>query len=145
MVNIDTGDGGGGTSRLDESSVTPRIADIKPITMKARYQLPWNRQSNQTACGTTIQVPNGDLNWRIVIEGVISLGQFKDLNALRGEDSVEVVTAAFGKKNIAFDQLDVDRADEDQVGDIQGDVGPLYHFQLQTKELEDDEDGGLFE
>lgn len=140
MVNIDSGGGG----RLGKESISPRIGDVEPITMQARYQLPWNRKSNQTACGTTIQVPNGDLNWRIVIEGVISLEQFREINDMRGEDTVEVVTAAFGKKEIAFDQFDVERTDDEDVGDIDGKVGPLFSFQLQTKELEDDQEEGLF-
>jgi len=123
-----------------EGNVTPRIGPIEPITMKCDYQLPWNRQSNQTACGTTIQYQAGDLNWRIVIDGVLTIDQFRELESLRGTESVEVRTAEFGIIEITFDQLNVTRNDEPSEAEIDGEVKPLLEFQLQTKELDQDED-----
>lgn len=123
-----------------EGSVTPRIGPVEPITMKCDYQLPWNRQSNQTACGTTIQYQAGDLNWRIVIDGVLTIDQFRELESLRGTQGVEVRTAEFGIIEITFDQLNVTRNDEPSEAEVDGEVQPLLEFQLQTKELDQDED-----
>lgn len=122
------------------SEVTPRIGPIEPISMECDYQLPWDRQSNQTACGKTIQYQNGDTNWRIVISGILSIDQLRQLDALRGEDNVEIRTAEFGKKTITFDQLNVTRSGEENSGEIDDEVGPLLEFQLQTKELSSSED-----
>ena len=123
-----------------KGNVTPRIGPIEPITMKCDYQLPWNRQSNQTACGTTIQHQAGDLNWRIVIDGVLTIDQLRELESLRGTESVEVRTAEFGVIDITFEQLNVARNDEPSEAEIDGETQPLLEFQLQTKELDQDED-----
>lgn len=125
-------------------NITPRIGPVEPIVMEAKYSLPWQRDTNQTACGETIQNQNGDLDWRIVFRGVVSRSQLQELTSLRDSSgSVETRTAAYGVKTVVFDELQVTRADEQSVGEIDGEVEPLYDFQLQTKELDDD-DGGLF-
>lgn len=121
------------------ADVTPRIADIYPITMSCDYQLPWNRQSNQTACGRTIQTQVGDKNWRIVIEGVITLSDFQRLNELRGADSVTIRTAELGTVDVKFDQLNATRTNENAVADFDdpytSDLAqPLVEFQLQSKQ-----------
>lgn len=117
------------------SEVTPRIGTVEPISMTCDYQLPWDRQSNQTACGQTIQYQNGDKNWRIVISGIISIDQFRALNSMRGEDEVEVRTAEFGTQKVTFDQLNVTRAGDENTARIDDELGPKLEFQLQTKEL----------
>jgi hypothetical protein len=130
-------------SSANAVEITPRIGDVEPIVMEAEYQLPWERDANQTACGQTIQRQNGDLDWRIVFRGVVTLSQLDSLRDLRSNSGeVETRTAAFGVKIVTFDELRVTRADEESVGNVDGTVEPLYAFQLQTKELEDDE--GLF-
>lgn len=124
----------------------PRIGDgdneIEPVVMRAEYQLPWNRQSSQTACGQIIQNQVGDENWRITIEGVMTKEQMQQLDSMRGLDTVPVVTEEFGQLQVAFDTLTVTRADEEKWGEIEGYTGPFLSFQLQTKE--DEEDEGLF-
>lgn len=119
--------------------VRPRIGNVEPVTMRCEYQLPFERQSSQTACGNTIQNQNGDMNWRVVIEGILTIEQLDAIGELRGQDSVEVITAEFGRINVSFDQFNVTRASEEAVGDIEGEYGPLLSFQLQSKE-EDDQD-----
>lgn len=131
------GGGGGG-----EVTVQPQIGDIVPITMKTDYNLPFDRQSNQTACGTTIQTQGGDKNWRVVIEGIITLPQLDELESMRGQDSVEVVTEEFGLINVVFDQLNVSRASDEERLDTGDYSGPLINFQLQSKE---DTEESLFE
>jgi hypothetical protein len=121
----------------------PRIGNIEPITMRAEYQLPWNRQTNQTACGDTIQYQGGSKDWRVIIEGIMSKSQLDRLRQLRDQPRVEVVTEEFGRMDVAFDQLNVTRADEEDVGEINGELGPLLQFQLQTKEDSDDEEEGI--
>jgi len=122
------------------TEVTPRIGPIEPVSMSVDYQLPWDRQSNQTACGQTIQYQNGDKNWRVVINGILTIDQLRALDDIRDQDQVDVRTAEFGTFPITFDQLNVTRASENSVGHIEGDYGPLLKFQLQSKELEKDED-----
>lgn len=122
-----------------DGGVSPRIGNLEPITMRCDYQLPWNRQSNQTACGDVIQSQVGDKNWRIVIEGVLTRPMFEELAAMRGQDTVEVVTEEFGRINVAFDQLNVERVSDEEEIQFEGTVGPLLKFQLQTKEDEQDE------
>jgi len=120
------------------NKVSPRIEDIEPVTMECRYELPWERQSNQTACGTTIQYNNGDLNWRVVIEGIITVNQLGRLNEIRGNDSITVFTLEWGEIEIQPDSLVVTRSDDPDVGNINGKTQPWLSFQLQTKM--DDED-----
>lgn len=126
------------THEYDLSEIEPRIEDIMPVTMRCEYELPWERQSNQTACGTTIQYNAGDLNWRIVIEGFITIPQLTELDQLRNQRSIEVLTAEWGVINVQPDNLIVTRADEEEVGEIDGEVGPLLSFQLQTKQEDED-------
>jgi hypothetical protein len=127
----------------DATDVTPRIGPVEPITMTAEYQLPWQRDSNQTACGTTIQNQNGDLDWRIVFEGVLTLSQLDRLRSIRDQSGdVETRSAVFGVKRVTFDQLSVSRGDDRKVVETSNGTEPLYEFQLQTKELDDEE--GLF-
>lgn len=138
---FDAGDGGSGeVNTAAESYITPRIADVEPLAMSCDYQLPWERQSNQTACGRTIQYQGGDKNWRVVIEGIITIDQFQRLNELRGLGNVSVRTAELGEFQITFDQLNITRSDKQAVGDIdEGEVKPLLEFQLQSKQ-EDESD-----
>ncbi|TKX58901.1 hypothetical protein EXE44_04980 [Halorubrum sp. SS7] len=129
----------------DATDVTPRIGDVEPIILDAEYQLPWDRDNNQTACGQTIQNQNGDFNWRIVLSGVVSLSQLDAIRAMRGDASgVETRTAMFGIREVNFDQLNVTRSENPSVINMGGEVEPLYEIQLQTKELNDQTDNGLF-
>jgi len=129
---------------IDRTEITPRIGPVEPLVLEAKYQLPWKRERNQTACGKVIQRQNGDFNWRVVFSGVLTWSQLDALTALRSESGrVETRTAAFGTKTVVFDELSVTRADEESVGAVDDTPEPLYSFQLQTKEL-DDEDDGLF-
>lgn len=127
--------------------IRPRIgegdASVEPIVMQCQYQLPWDRQSSQTACGQTIQNQNGDMNWRVTIEGIMSRSDLIQLNALRDEDQVVVVTEEFGKMLVAFDNLQITRADEEKWGEIEGEETPILQFQLQTKEQSDEEGQGV--
>jgi len=133
---LDSGDGTEtGSPLLD---VTPRIGEIEPISMKCDYQLPWDRQSNQTACGQTIQYNAGDLNWRIVINGVITISQLRKLDAMRGSENVEIRTAEFGKTTIQFDQLNITRNEDPAAAEIDNKVQPLLEFQLQSKEKDEE-------
>lgn len=140
---FDVGNEGRQQEETTTTAVTPRIADIEPITMSCDYQLPWNRQSNQTACGRTIQYQNGDRNWRVVIEGIITIPQFRRLNELRGSDQVTIRTAELGTLDIAFDQLNVTRNENPAVADIEGTdtdlAQPLLEFQLQSKQENESE------
>lgn len=122
----------------DATEITPRIGPVEPITMEAEYQLPFDRDSNQTACGTTIQNQNGDFNWRVVFNGVVSLSEFRQLEQLRDTETVETRSATLGVRDVQFDQLNATRTDENKDGEINGRVEPLIEFQLQTKELQDD-------
>lgn len=129
----------------------PRIGSgdnaIFPPIMRAEYTLPWNRQSAQTACGQNIQNQVGSKNWRVVLEGVMSQRQLVQLNSFRDQDTVTVVTEEFGKMRVAFDNLVVERTDEEAYADFdfeEGNPSVLLHFQLQTKEDSDDEEGIQF-
>lgn len=127
----------------------PRIGTgentIYPPVMRAEYQLPWNRQSAQTACGQNIQNQVGSKNWRVVLEGIMSRPQLVRLNNLRDQENVIVVTEEFGKMSVAFDQLIVERTDEDAVADFDFEESPevLLHFQLQTKEDSESDEQGI--
>lgn len=131
--------------------IRPRIGSgenaIYPITMRAEYQLPWNRQSSQTACGQNIQNNVGAESWRVVLEGIMSRPQLVRLNKFRDEEQVTVVTEEFGKMLVTFDQLNIERTSEEAVADFDfedNNPGILLSFQLQTKEDSDDEEGIQF-
>ncbi|WP_199240811.1 hypothetical protein, partial [Halorubrum sp. SP3] len=84
-------------------------------------------------------------NWRIVLSGVVSLSQLDAIRAMRGDASgVETRTAMFGIREVNFDQLNVTRSENPSVINMGGEVEPLYEIQLQTKELNDQTDNGLF-
>lgn len=129
------------------SGIRPRIGSgelaFEPIVMQCDYTLPWDRKSSQTACGETVQTQNGDQNWRVVIEGILSKPQLVNLNRMRDQERVEVVTEEFGRMNVAFDNLQITRADDDAWGEIEGVEGPILQFQLQTKEDSDSEGEGI--
>lgn len=129
----------------DAVDVTPRIGPIEPIVLDAEYQLPWDRDNNQTACGQTIQNQNGDFNWRIVFSGVLTLTQLDQLRALRRRaDAVETRSAVFGVRSVNFDQLNLTRSQNPSVINVNGTIEPIYEFQLQTKELDEQTSDGLF-
>lgn len=125
----------------------PRITNgeitVEPVIMRCNYDLPWNRQSSQTACGKVIQDQVGTLNWRIVVEGILTKQQLVDLASMRDDDVVSIITEEFGKIPAAFDNLNVERTDESAIGDIEDVQGPLLSFQLQAKEDTDDEGEGI--
>jgi hypothetical protein len=127
---------------LEATEVTPRVGPVEPITMTASFQLPWSNQTSQTECGRTIQNQNGDMDYRITIEGVLTKSQLDRLNRLRREsEKVPVRHAAFEQSvtDVAFDQLNVERVDDNAEIEVNGRVEPCYEFQLQTKENETDE------
>lgn len=125
----------------------PRIGQgeeaIEPVVMNCEYDLPWNRQSSQTACGQMIQNQVGSKNWRVVIGGILTTRQLRDLARMRDQERVTVVTEEFGEFTVAFDNLNIRRASEEATGDIEGVSGPLLSFQLQTKEDSDEEGEGI--
>lgn len=132
--------------------VRPRIGEgesaIEPITMRAEYELPWNRQSSQTACGAVIQNQVGDLGWRVVIEGKLTMIQLRKLAQMREQDQITVVTEEFGEMQVAFDNLIITRTDEEEAARVQQTEGqnykgPIVDFQLQTKEDSGDDGEGI--
>jgi len=139
-----------GTSRVDSAErtvgtidgkqrvdVTPEIGGIEPITMETDFQLPFDNNAVQTPCGQTIRTQNGDRDWRVTINGVLSLQQFRQLQQRRrfgNTTAVPVTTAEFGTIDVDFDQISVNRVDEEAVGTVNNVVGPLIAFQIQTKE-----------
>lgn len=129
------------------SPARPRIGEgenaIEPVVMSCEYDLPWNRQSSQTACGSVVQNQVGSKNWRVVIQGIITLPQLDQLNRMRNEERVVVITEETGRINVAFDNLNLTRTDENAVGDIEGVEGPLMEFQLQTKEDSESDEQGI--
>jgi len=131
MVNQGNAPRGGYGTR---KSSPPNIGGIEPVVMRADYQLPWERQSNQTVCGNVIQNQVGDKGWRIVIEGVMTLDQLENLRRMRDQNTVSVQTQEFGKLNVVFDQLNVTRSNKTDSGDFPEYNGPFIEFQLQTKE-----------
>lgn len=137
----------GGFVPGNPGGVRPRIGSgesaVEPIVMQAEYQLPWQRESSQTACGQTIQNQNGDLGWRVVLEGIMSASDLIQLNALRDQEEVLVTTEEFGQVPVAFDNLTVTRADDEKWGEIEGEHSPILQFQLQTKESSDEEGEGV--
>lgn len=129
----------------DPTDVTPRIGPVEPIVLSAEYQLPWDRDNNQTACGQSIQTQNGDFNWRIVFNGVLTLSQVDQLRALRNNASaVETRSAVFGVREVDFDQLSLTRPESPSAIQVDGEVQPIVEFQLQTKELDEQGSNGLF-
>jgi len=124
------------------SNVTPRIGPIEPLVMEYTTDLPFDTDSTQTACGQTVRNVNGDKDWRVTFTGMVSLDQAKALNELRrGQTEVSVRTALFGETTVDFDTLSFKRVTEDEVGDVgSGDsVGPIYEFQLQSKQESEDD------
>lgn len=109
--------------------------------MSCEYDLPWNRQSDQTACGQMIQNQVGAKNWRVVITGVLTRPQFVKLARMRDDETVRVTTEEVGEIEVTFDNLNIKRRDEDASGNIEGVEGPLLHFTLQTKDDSDEGEG----
>lgn len=127
--------------------VRPRIGEgeeaIEPVVMSCEYDLPWNRQSSQTACGSVVQNQVGSKNWRVVIQGILTQPQLFQLAQMRDKERVVVVTEEFGRMTVAFDNLNIKRVDGEDVGEAEGVKGPLMQFQLQTKEDSDEEGEGI--
>jgi len=122
--------------------VTPRIGPVEPLVMEYTTDLPFDTDSTQTACGQTVRNVNGDKDWRVTFTGMVSLNQAQALNELRrGQTEVSVRTALFGETTVDFDTLSFKRMSEDAVGDVGDDnvVGPIYEFQLQSKQQSDSE------
>lgn len=130
---------------MAHETVRPRIigADytVEPVTMTCEYDLPWNRQSDQTACGTMIQNQVGAKDWRVTVTGILTRPQLVKLARMRDEDAVTLVTEEFGEISVAFDNLNIRRESKDAVGHIEGYEGPILHFSLQTKENDENDEG----
>lgn len=124
--------------RIEGKTVT-----VEPVIMNCKYNLPWNRQSSQTACGQVIQQQVGAKNWRVTVEGIMTKEQLNTFMQMRDEEVVSVITEEMGEAPVAFDTLQVERASEDAVGHIEGVEGPVLHFQLQTKEDTNEEGEGI--
>lgn len=120
---------------LASKNITPRVGDVEPLTMGISTDLPFDVDSNQTACGQTIRTVNGDKDWRVVFEGVVNLKQARALNRLRlRANEVTTRTALFGETVVDFDTLSFERTSEEAVGDVGNTSGPIYKFQVQSKQ-----------
>jgi hypothetical protein len=139
--------GGDEDGRVSLENVSPYLrgsdgTKFDPVAVtRLGGTLPWDTQRDQTLCGESIVDDSGDMNVRMVMEGVMTASDLADLFALRfNNDAVDLNWAgrsATGIKNVTFDQLKFDRTDEDDVVDVDDNTEPLYSFQLQSKETEE--------
>jgi len=129
-----------------DAETTPRIGPVEPLVMRVSSDLPFDVDQNQTACGETIRRVNGDKDRRIVVEGYVNLQQARRLDAIRqsGVERVEVREPLFGVAFVDFDTLSFVRTDAEAVGDIGGVTGPIYEFQVQSKQDSEDDEQETF-
>jgi len=118
-----------------------------PVVTSVRGTLPLDTNTTQGTGGRTFVNTNGDMNVRMVLEGYLFRSDLKQLTSLiRTVDEVKVITEGYvGRVN--FDQFKWSREEGEQRGSytFQGKTvtEPLYTFQLQSKE-NDNDDGGIF-
>lgn len=123
------------TPYYSPENVTPRLGPIEPVVMKHTFDLPFDTDSTQTACGQTVRSVNGSKDWRVTFTGVLTLEQARRLDELRRQQtSISVRTALFGETTVDFDTLSLKRTSEEAVGEIEGVTGPIYEFQVQSKQ-----------
>lgn len=112
--------------------------EVDPIVVtRLGGTLPFDTDSKNLQCGETITRRNGDMNIRLVMEGVVTETQREKLIEMRSNpSSVKLISAAYTGR-ATFDQLSWDRiADANGAksrthGEI---VEPLHTFQLQSKQ-----------
>jgi hypothetical protein len=103
----------------------------------------FDTDSGQTDCGRTIRNVNGDKDARVVIEGVVNVEQARQLDDLRVQpNGVRVRDVLYGEREVDFDTISFEQTDEESVGDVSGVTGPIFRFQVQSKQENQGEDQG---
>jgi hypothetical protein len=114
----------------------PRI-EFEPIAVtRLGGTLPWETNSTQLQCGTTVTDTNGDQNIRLVYHAVCTKTQFERLQRMRGNpQQVKLISPAYSGP-VTFDQLKFDRVTDANgvIVDGQYQDEPVYEIQLQSKE-----------
>lgn len=145
---ISQGSSGSGVTELSNLGyVEPALkaGDVRfqpAVTTRISGTLPWNLERDQSLAGESYIAQNGDMNLRVVIEGICFKSQLDSLFELREQaEEVRVITDmtdAAGVTTVSFDQLKVDRKAENSRGSFtyQGRevTEPLFSFQIQSKE-----------
>jgi len=101
--------------------------------------LPWDTESTQLQCGSTVTDTDGDMNTRLVYHAVCTKEQFKRLVAMRSSPQrIKLVSHGYSGP-VTFDQLKWDRVpDANGVVTPSGETSqPIYEIQLQSKETQD--------
>lgn len=118
------------------TEVIPRI-EFEPIAVtRLGGTLPWETNSTQLQCGTTVTDTNGDQNIRLVYHAVCTKSQFERLQQMRSNPrQVKLISPAYSGP-VTFDQLKFDRVTDANgiIVDGQYRNEPVYEIQLQTKE-----------
>lgn len=136
---------GGGSSGSGNqlNQVTPKLVgangtEFTPdVVTRLSGALPWDTQSTQLQCGSTVVENNDDFNHRITFECVAKHSEFMALQSMRAEPGgVKLVSAPYSG-TVTFDELRWE-----QIADANGAVQntgeqntePRYKIQLQSKE-----------
>lgn len=128
---------------IEENGETVERTFVPLVVTRLGGTLPWNTNSTQLQCGTTVTDNSGDMNIRLVYECVCTHSQFKTLQEMRQEPAaVRLVSQSYTGK-VTYDELKFDRVADSNGAVIAGDENtnePIYTIQLQSKE--DNESNG---
>lgn len=141
--------GGGLTPKLqsyeevetgDEERERRIVDEFEPLVVtRLGGTLPWNTESTQLQCGTTITDATDDLNVRLVYHAICTKSQFDTLISMRSRpNNIRLISHAYNGDS-TFDELRFDRV-VDANGAVSATDGritePIYEIQLQSKEDE---------
>lgn len=116
-------------------SVEETVVVRPPVVKKVNAILPLNTQTTMGTGGRTFVNTNGDLNYRVTIDGYLFQTQLDTLKEelLTQYDTVKVISASFtGLVN--FDRFEHTRHVKEAEADNGEDMEAFYSFQLQNKQ-----------
>lgn len=160
-ITIDPG-GGSGDGDLpqlqelsDFGEESPQIVSLDgtiefepPVVTRVNGILPFETNTDQYLCGTTQVAESTDTNWRATIEGILFYRHLSTIKRLREESDGEVLflapmTVELGIERVQFDRIELDRPQDLNNRPVRHGTEvieePIYSFQFQSKEDENDE------
>lgn len=134
------------TPKLVQDSPEGRLEFAPKVVTRLGYTLPWDNNSTQLDCGSTVTSNSGEMAMRLVFDCRAPLSELETLAEMRRRGTSVKLVSSIGEVNtVNFDELKVDRV-PDSNGIITNDGRaidePMYEIQLQSKK-EDDENSGI--
>jgi len=130
------------TPKLVQNSNDGRLEFKPKVVTRLGYTLPWDINSTQLDCGSTVTSNSGEMAMRLVFHCRVPLSQLETLTEMRRRGTSVKLISSIGDVNVVnFDELKVDRVPDTNgiiTNDGQDINEPMYEVQLQSKKEDED-------